>query len=501
MLIDWLSLIDGWKMLMDWSILILIPIGVLIGVIIGSIPGFNIAMGMAIVLPFTFHMPVLSSIVLLSSMFTGSCFGGAISAILINTPGMESSIGTTFDGYPMTKNGQYNEALGIALGASTLGGLIGFIFLTLAVEPLANAVLRFGPPEMFLIAVMGLTLIASLSDSGFAKSILAGSFGILLGTVGMNPVGLERGTFGSYYLLDGFPVIPVMIGLFAISELLLLMDKKYIISKLEKKKMDLKKILNGFFYVFSRPIILLRSGTIGAFIGAIPGVGAAVANLVSYNVEKNRNKKKNNFGKGEPDGVLAAEAANSSSEGGSTATMLALGIPGGSATAILIGAFMLQGLVPGPRLFIDEKPLIYAFMGSNYLQLVILILLGLLVITFASNIVRIPTTILIPTILVMAVIGAFSLRGTLFDPFILLVFSIVGYFMRKNHFPVAAVVIGLILGKMADRELLRTYQMFDGNFFMYFTRPISVMMILVIIIALIIPLMKQVRRSKKIENT
>jgi len=494
-MIDWTDFIRGVATLFSWDIPLSIILGLTLGVIFGAIPGLTGGMGIAILTPFTFRLPLMPSLVFLTSVYTGGCFGGAISAILINTPGSPASVSTTLDGYPMTLKGLSNEALGISIAASAIGGFIGMLFLLLIMKPLANLALRFGPPEMFMVAVFGLTIISSLQERGFAKGMLAGLFGMMLGTMGMSSTGAIRGGFNIMYLLDGIPVIPALIGLFAFSELFFLMEKEYITEGGEIIKRDLKKMIKGFRTALRYPFNIVRSSLIGIIIGALPAAGATVANIVSYNEAKRLSRHSQTFGKGEPEGLVAAESANNSSEGGAMATMLALGIPGGQATAVLIGAFMLQGLLPGPRLFHKHMHVIYGLIAAELIEEIVLIAVGFVIAFYFAGIVTIPTRILIPTIAMFCMVGSFALRNAMFDAYLMFIFGLIGWIMRKHGYPVIAVVLGIILGPIADAELIRTHQLFAGDLTVFFTRPISLALVILSVMAVALPYL--LRRRKK----
>ncbi|MGO1872386.1 MAG: tripartite tricarboxylate transporter permease, partial [Halomonas sp.] len=328
--------------------------GLIIGLFFGSIPGLSISIAMAVFLPATLYMDFLPAILFLTAIFTGGGFGGAIPAIMMNIPGTSSSVATAFDGYPMARKGQHAQALGIGLMASVLGTLVGYLLLLLTVQSVSHWVLKLGPTEMLVIALWGVTLIAVLNDASISKGLAAGALGILISTVGYSDAGQMRGTFGSMYLLDGIPAIPALIGFFAASELFNLVGKNYIVDAQENRVVRFRSILEGMAFAASRPLQVLRGGGMGAVIGAIPGVGASIANLAAYATAKKQSKEPESFGKGHPSGLIAAESANSSSEGGSMITLLALGLPGGAGTAVLLSAFALHNVTGGPR-FIREN--------------------------------------------------------------------------------------------------------------------------------------------------
>ena len=485
-MIDWGSLAQGVAMFLEWQNLFLIIIGLSFGVVLAAIPGFTGSMGIAIMLPITFTMDPLPSLVFLLSIYTGGLYGGAITAILLNTPGSPAAVATTLDGYAMTRRGYAAKALGISVGASTIGGFIGVLVLLVIIQPLASFALKFGPPEMFLIAVFGLTIIASVRGGSFIKSIYAGLFGILLGTIGMTSSGALRGTFGNVNLIDGIPMIPALIGLFAVSELFFLLDKDYVASK-KMTNINARQIVDGVKTVFHHPINLIRSSVLGVFIGALPAAGSTVASLVSYNEAKRASKQSDKFGKGSEEGIIAAESANNASEGGALATLLVLGIPGSASTAMLLGAIIMQGWVPGPRLFIDHSDVLYGVIFSELIQEILLLFVGGTFAILASRVVNVPTRILIPIITIFAIIGSFAVRISIFDAFLVFIFGVIGWYLRKNDYPTIAVVLGLILGPIADQELARTVQLFgDETLSAFVQRPISLAILIITVLGIVL---------------
>ena len=470
--------------------LVVIP-GLLIGLIFGAIPGLNIPVAMAVFLPITAHMDFLSAVLFLTAIFTGGGFGGAIPAILMNIPGTGSAVATAFDGYPMAQQGKHSQALGIGLAASTIGVGFGYLVLMLFVSPMAEAVLNLGPFEMFMVATWGLTLIAVLGSKSFSKGLLAGLVGVLISTIGMGAQGDERGTFGSVHLLDGIPAVPALIGLFAASELFRLLGQDYIVSDETKRRISFRDILTGAKQTLSYPMTLFRGSVIGVVIGAIPGVGSSVSNLVSYASEKRRAKDSSQFGHGDPRGVAAAESANSSSEGGSMATLLALGIPGGSATAVMLGAFAMHNITGGSRFMTENMDIVYSIILGNFAQTILLFVVGIGFVFVSSSIVRVPLKYLVPTVFALAILGAFSLTGNMVGPITVFVFAVIGWFMRRFDYPVAAMVIGLLLGRMAEGELLRSYQLSGGSLAYLLDRPIALVIMALLILSLVYPLIKK----------
>lgn len=472
--------------------------GLIIGLIFGAVPGLQISMAMAVFLPITWMMDFLQAMLFLTAIFTGGAYGGGVTAILMNIPGSSSSVATAFDGYPMARQGKHNEALGIGLGASVIGTFIGYALLLVLIQPLAGMVLRLGPLEMVMIVLWGLALIATLNDSTVAKGLLAGVLGLLLSQIGMSSTGIMRTTVGNPYLIDGISVVPAMIGLFAASELLRLRAGTYLVEDDSARKISLRKIFSGLLEVFKYPKLIIKGSFIGALIGAVPGVGSSVANLVAYGEVRRTSKNQEEFGKGSVEGLIAAESSNSSSEGGSMTALLALGIPGGAATAVLLAAFSFHNLVGGPAFIRDQRDLVYSIILGNFGQVILLGLVALMILPILGMVVRIPLTYLVPSVLALCAWGGFGITGTIAGPVTVMAFAGLGWLMRRHAYPVAATVIGLLLGKMAEGEMVRTLQISGGNPLSYFAeRPIAiVLLILFILSSIILPILRKQKEKK-----
>jgi putative tricarboxylic transport membrane protein len=447
--------------------------GLLLGLVLGAMPGISVSMALALALPPTLYMEFLPAIIFLTSVYTGAGFGGSVPAVLMNIPGTSSAVATTFDGYPMARQGKHSEALGAALVASCLGVLMSYVLLLLLVEPLADAVLRMGPLEMLVIAIWGMLLLGSLGGQSMARGLFAACLGVLLGTVGMNTAGYLRGDMGIPWLLDGIPTIPAMVGLLAASQVLGLINARFLVEREEDRKVDFRRILAGCALPFRHWGTLLRGAGIGAFVGAVPGVGASIANLLSYSEAKRTAPDPESFGKGNPQGVIAAESANSSSEGGAMATMLALGIPGGGATAILLAAFAMHNVVGGPNFIAQNKDVVYAIILSNFAQALLLLVLGAGFVFVASSVVRVPLRFLVPVVLVMASLGAYAIDGSMAGPITLFIASLLGWVLARHGYPIPAVVVGILLGRMLETEALRSWQVSGGDPLYILERPVA----------------------------
>jgi putative tricarboxylic transport membrane protein len=470
--------------------------GLLIGLVFGAMPGISVSMAMALVLPATLYMDFLPAIIFLTSVYTGAGFGGSVPAVLMNIPGTPSAVATTFDGYPMARAGKHNEALGVALVSSCLGVLVSYIVLFVLVQPMAELVLRIGPFEMAAIAIWGMVLLGSLGGTSLSRGLFAAGLGLLLGTVGMNTAGYLRGTANIPALLDGIPTIPAMVGLLAASQLFGLVNTHFLVEAEEDRKISLRKIIAGGLSTFRYPKTLIRGSFIGVFVGAAPGVGASIANLLSYAEAKRSARDGSSFGKGNPEGVVASESANSSSEGGSMATMLALGIPGGGATAILLAAFAMHNVVGGPRFMDQNRDIVYAIILSNFAQAVLLLFVGTAFVFAASTLVRLPLRFLIPSVLVMATMGSFAMEGSIAGPMTLYAFAVLGWLMASFGYPVAAVVVGLLLGRLIETELLRAWQLAGGDIGEVLNHPWALAIIVLMVLSLGFSMWQDSRRRR-----
>lgn len=487
--------LQGFGTILRGNFLLYMFAGVALGMVLGALPGLTGSLGIALMLPFTYRMDALTALVFLLSIYTGGLFGGAITAISINTPGSPANLMTMRDGYPMFKAGKGGKALGIALFASVIGGLIGCVFLVFAAEPMANFSLRFGNGEMFMVLFFGIACVGSLSKNPL-KSFFAGMFGILLSTIGCSSSGSIRGTFGSRWLFDGLPMVGTMIGLLAIPEIVKLSQKKNVAS-LDGVKLGFKSIFSGFIEVIKRPLQTILCSILGVIVGIIPAAGSSVAGVLSYNESKQFCKNRDDFGKGVPEGVVASETANNASEGGALATMFVLGIPGSSSSAMLLAALALQGWAAGPKMFMDHKDVIYMAFSSLFLQQIVMLLLGILLCVCASYIVKVPNKYLAPIILAVAMCGAFANRNAAFDIGVLCVFGVIGLLMQMDEFPVLPLMLGYLLGGDAERNLVRIYQEYD-SFFEIFKSPITLVLFIVAVFCIVFPIvMNAVSERKK----
>lgn len=452
-------LLEALTSLLTFESMLTVLIGVSAGLFIGAMPGLTATMALAMLLPFTFSMEALQGLIALGAVYMGSIYGGAFTAILINTPGTPSSIATTFDGYPMARQGRAYEALAAATIASVVGGIVGVIFLLILAPPLARLAVAFGPSEMFWVAMLGLTLVASLSSDSLLKGLLGGCIGILLSTIGVSPVGGEsRFTFGYPPLQGGIELIVALIGLFVIPELLTMSAEGRGAlpdgGELRKKEVSIAKIAQR---IFSKPANLIRSCLIGQVIAIIPGAGGNVTSLVAYNEARRFSKNPKSFGKGNVDGVVASESSNNVMVAGSMVPLLTLGIPGAPPDAIILGVLLMHGLRPGLDLFTQSGVLTNGFILSMGLAALMLLPVGLLGGRVIHRVViRTPYYFLVPSIAMVTILGTFALRNSMLDVGIMLILGTAGYFLRLIGIQAAPIVLGLILGGIAEQGYVQT---------------------------------------------
>jgi putative tricarboxylic transport membrane protein len=426
----------------------------------------------ALLLPFTMVMDPIPALSLLLSIYCSNAFAGAISAILVNVPGSTSSMVTCLDGYPLAKRGEAGRALGIATVASTVGGIFS-IFVFIAAAPLlAGVAYQFGPPEYFALTLFGLSMVASISGETAGKNLIGAAFGVLLATVGIDYVtGADRFTFGYLELTSGLQMVPVLIGLFAITELLLQTHTLHVV--VERIAMKAMKLPTRDDYRRIWKTLVGTSG-IGTFIGILPAEGGTVASIVAYNETKRWSKRKQEFGKGSIQGLTAAEAANNAATGGAMVPTLALGIPGSAPTAVILVGLTAQGVRPGPHLFNQQPDFAYAIFGIMLVANVLWLGLGLMAAKLFARLTLVPDAILWPSVFALAVIGAYSLNQSMLDVWVMLVFGVLGYFLRRFGFSVVPIAMGLILGDLLENSLKQSLIIFKRDWTLFFTRPITV---------------------------
>jgi len=464
------------------DVLALMVLGIFAGMFAGALPGITATLSVALLVPFTFWIEPLSGMMVLLGIYVGAMFGGAVPAILLKTPGTPAAAATCFDGYPLTQKSQAGLAIGVACLSSFVGGLFGALVLIAVAPQMAQMALKFGPAEYFALAIFGLTIIASVSEGSLIKGLLMGTLGLLISTVGLDPMtAFPRFTFGSENLLTGVAFIPIMIGVFAIAESLHQIER-WGIQKNEVQPVG--GILPSLDKVKRIMPATLLGSAIGTVIGAIPGTGGDIASFVSYSQAKRLSRHPEEFGRGSIEGLSAAEAANNSITGGALIPMLTLGIPGDAVTAVLLGALMIHGLRPGPLLF-EQQP---TFVQGIFVGLIVINLISLpislLTARLFAKIMNVPKYYLWPVVLVLCVVGSFSLENNLFSVWVMFVFGIVGYLMQKLRFPPGPLVLGVILGPMAESNLRRALILSKGSPWIFLQKPLALALLLFALLSL-----------------
>jgi putative tricarboxylic transport membrane protein len=489
-LFSWDLLIQGFADALTWSNLLWALVGCLVGTLIGVLPGIGPSAGIAILLPLTTMIPPTSGIIMMAAIYYGAMYGGSTTAIVVNIPGEASSVPTCIDGYEMAKQGRAGAALGISAISSFVAGTLSLVGLTFFAPLLANVALAFGPPEYFALMFMGLSLVISLSGRALLKGLIAMSLGLLASLIGQNPLtGATRLTFGWVDLMAGVSFISVIIGLFAISEVMINVEAAAILiyeTKIKGWMPTWKEIRQCFG-------AMLRSTGIGFFLGLLPGCAPAVTTFIAYDVEKRVSKTPERFGKGAIEGVAAPEGANNATSSGGFVPLFAFGLPTGPALAVLLGGLMMYGLQPGPMLFQQNPKFVWAVIASMYIGNVILLVLNLPLVGFWARIALIPFPVLGPIIILCCVIGAYSIRFLMFDVWITLVFGVIGYLMRKLAFPIAPMVLATVLAPMLETSLQQSLLISLGSPFIFFTRPIAAFFMALALLSIIRGIWIQVR--------
>jgi putative tricarboxylic transport membrane protein len=467
-------------------------IGVLIGTLVGVLPGLGPVAAMSLLLPATFHTSPVASIIMLSGIYYGAMYGGSTTSILVNIPGEAASVMTCLDGYQMARQGRAGPALGISAFGSFIAGTIGIIGMLLISIPLVNFALKFGPPEYFSLMVLGLMVLTFLTSTSMLRALMMASFGLIVGTIGLDNIsGLARFTFNIPELLDGVGLVPVVMGLFGISEVLLNIELKI---KREVFTTEVKGLLPTLDDWAKSIGPLLRGTVIGFFLGILPGGGAVIASFVSYAIEKRVSKHPEEFGKGAIEGVAAPEAANNSAAQGAFIPLLTLGIPSNVVMAMLLGALIIHGVTPGPLLLSQHPDLFWGVVASMYVGNAMLLVLNLPLIGIWVQLLRVPYSILFPLIILFCLIGAYSINNSSTDVLIMLVFGVIGYLMKKLSLDAAPMVLAFVLGPMMETALRQSLIKSRGSFSIFFTRPISATCLIIAIILMVIPLLPWFRR-------
>ncbi len=471
-------------------------IGTAGGIVIGAIPGMSGSMGVILLLPLVYQLETIPAMVVLAAMFCGSMYGGSISAILLRTPGTPSAAATVLDGYPMGQKGQAGKALFTAIFASAIGGILSGICLLLIAPQLARVALNFQAPEFFALSIFGLTLMAGSSGQSLVKGLISGFMGLLLSTVGVDVIsGSMRFTFGSVKLMAGFNILPVLVGVFALAQVFADLNNRT--PQIVQETASLGSMLPSReeFRLMIMPI--LAGSIIGIAIGIIPGSGGAISCFLAYELARRFSKRKELFGTGIVEGIAAPEASNNGTTGGALVPLLTLGIPGDTVTAVMLGAFMLIGIRPGPQLFVENAQAVNTFFMAFIVMQILMLFFGLIGTKLWPKILNVPRYVIMPLVMLFCFLGAYTLSYNTGDAVISLIFGVIGFFMHRFGFPGAPMILGIILGPMAEQNLNRALLISHNDWRVFFTRPISCAFIVVTALSILYTIYSVARKGKK----
>lgn len=489
------AVLAGIVLILEPYNLMLICGGVLIGVLVGALPGLSSPMAIALLMPFSITLPPAPAIAMMAALYCAGTFGGSITAILINTPGAPPAAATALDGYPMAQRGEAGRALGIAAVSSVIGGILSLIVFLLATPTLANIASRFGPQEYFALTLFALSMLASISGRSSIRNLISGAIGVLIGTIGIHLVtGIERFTFGSIQLSEGIDFVPVLIGLFAIGEMLTQANQsekgrelvRSVVAKLPSRE-DFRRCRTT----------ILRSSGIGVFIGILPAEGSTVAAIIGYNEAKRWSKTPEEFGTGTPEGIAGPEAANNAATGGAMVPTLALGIPGSASTAVILAALIMHGFRPGPHLMNETPEFVYAIFTAMFIANLAFLAIGLAGAKFFALITLLPRAFLWPAVLCFACIGSYSVASSFLDVWLMAGAGFLGFLMLRHGFGPAPLIMGLILGVMIEESFSQSMIVYDNDWWRLFERPIAVGFFCLTVLSLSWPLVLRLVGKRK----
>jgi len=476
-----------------WIILVL---GVITGLVVGVLPGLTFVMGVLLILPFTYGMEPEVGLVLMLAVYVAGTYGGAITSILLHIPGEPNNVPLLWDGYTMTRQGRAAEALGWAAIAAFAGGLVAWVMLTFAAKPIATVALKFGQAEYFVIVLLGLTSVLALAERSVTRSLAALIVGMLLATVGVDDVyGTVRFDYGSDILRDGIDYLPVMVGIYALGHVLIRFGENFAAENAPQPG-RVKTTIPGLRALRERSGSMGRGVAVGSLMGGVPGAGATVASFVSYGLEKQFGKDRGEVGKGSPNGVIAPQASSTATVGGAFIPLLVLGIPGSAATAVILGALLLHNVQPGPQIFQTQPELVYTIMAALLVSVVLMFIVGLAASGPMVRLLKVPEAYVAVLIVLFAYIGAFAIRNSISDVWIMTLFAVLGFFMQKWGYPLAPLVLGAILGPLAERYFTTAMISSGNDLSIFVTRPISAVLVGVWVVVLGFLVYRAVRQSR-----
>ncbi len=488
------GILTGFQVALSLKGLSFVFIGVVTGTIIGMIPGLGPITAIAVMIPITYGMDPALALLLMAGVYYGSAYGGAASSILLNAPGESMAVPTTFDGYPLAKQGKAGKALAIAALASFTGGTISVILLTLFAPFLAKVAISFGPAEYFALMLMGLMTVASFTSGSTIKALISATVGFIIATIGIDSqTGTARYTFGNINLMEGIDFLVIALGLFALAEVTSLIRERKERSMFDSEFGSMK-LSKAEVKELSLPVT--RQSFMGFIIGVLPGAGGTIASFLGYITEKKLSKKPEEFGKGAIVGLAAPESANNSASSGAFVPLLSLGIPGSGTTAVMLGALIVLGVQPGPLMISDHPDIFWGVIASMYIGNVILLILNLPLIPYISKLLKVPKPMLISLVIMFCIIGVYGISFRTFDLFLLVIFGIIGYFMARMNFPAAPMLLAFILGGMMERSLRQALTISDGSLLIFVQKPISATLLAIAFLSFIVPLLKTWRKRK-----
>ena len=483
---------EGAPLFFNVSALALAIFGVVAGLVIGVLPGLGPLMGIVLMLPVAFHLPPIAAMGMLIAIYVGGSAGGSISAILLRIPGTPLAAATLFDGYPLAQKGRSQDAIGLSITASALGGLLAGIVLLFFSPIIAAFALRFAPPEYAAMALLGLLTIAIVSEGSAIKGLIAGGFGLVLATVGTDEfTNAYRFTFGNFNLTSGPNLVAVVVGLFALSELFFQVEKGDFLARPQIQKLTIS--FRALRLILRHKFNLVRSALVGTFFGAIPGAGGDISAFISYAVARRMARPGERYGEGEEGGVVATEAANNGTCGGALIPSLSLGIPGDASTAVLLGALFLLGFFPGPELFRYNPDVAGGIFIAYLMSNVVMLVLGIVLVPFFGAVLKVPKAWLLPAVLLLSTMGVYALQNSIFDLWVMLFFGILGYIMRKAHYPLSPIIIGMILGPVLENNFRRALLLSRDGLMIFVERPISAVILGIVAVLLVYVIWTTVR--------
>jgi putative tricarboxylic transport membrane protein len=492
------ALLHGFTIALSWHHLALMVVGVLLGILVGVLPGLGAPNGVSLLLPLTFGMQPVSAIILLSSMYWGALFGGSVTSILFNIPGEPSSVATTFDGYPMARDGKPSTALATAFGSAAFGALVGVVLITVLASWVAQAALAFGPPEYFAVYFLAFASFIGMGGTYPMKTLVSLAVGFAIAAIGIDTVsGTVRLNFGVDELVKGVSFVVAVMGLFGIGELLIAVEEE-VHAKAVSSKVEWGEVFRTVARLPRHWVTLLRSAAVGCWMGITPG-GPTAASFMSYGLAKRFSRRKENFGKGEPDGIIAPETADHSAGTSALLPMLSLGIPGSATAAVMMGGLMIWGLNPGPTLFIEQKDFVWGLIASMYLGNIVAVILVLLTVPIFAALMRVPFFIIAPLIFIVCVVGAYSVSNSFLDVMLMMGFGIVGYLFKKLDYPIAPLVLAIVIGDKAEDAFRQSMLMSKGSMGIFFSNWLVATLVTLGVVLLVLPLVMQLmgKRSRK----